>query len=93
MIRNHNDFVALRDYLLKMYPQTLVPSLPLWNPKKAKLTQRQLVRKSTYYQRFLTCIMKSQLLRSAELLVEFLREADVDKFHTRVASSRGSKGP
>jgi len=93
VIRNHNDFVALRDYLLKMYPQTLVPSLPLWDARKAKLTQRQLVHKCSYYQRFLTCIMKSQVLRSAELLVEFLREADVEQFHAKVVNARVNKGP
>jgi hypothetical protein len=76
-----------------MYPQTLIPSLPLWNPKKSKITQRQLSKKCIYYKRFLHCIMRSQVLRSAEFLVEFLREADVEQFHAKVVTAKYNKGP
>ena len=76
-----------------MYPQTLVPSLPYLNPKKSKLTQRQLKKKCIYYQRFLTCIMTSQVLRSAEFLVDFLREGDVEQFSRKVVAAKIGKGP
>ena len=37
--------------------------------------------------------MKSQVLRSAEFLVEFLREAAVDQFHAKVVTAKYNKGP
>jgi hypothetical protein len=90
--RTNADFVHLREYLMKMYPQTIVPTLPNFNPKK-RLTQRQLQKKCIYYQRFLTCLMKSQILRSAEFLVEFLKESDVKQFYAKVATAQFNKGP
>lgn len=72
--RSPKDFIGLREHLLKMYPQTIIPALPVLNPKKPKLTASQAKKKALYYERFLTFVMKSQILRSAEFLVEFLRE-------------------
>jgi hypothetical protein len=62
---------------MRMYPQTIVPALPRFNPKK-KLTQKQLIKKAIYYQRFLTCVLKSQVLRTAEFLIDFLKEPSID---------------
>ena len=80
--RTNQDFKALRDYLLRRYPQTIVPALPRFNPRK-RLTQKQLVKRQVYYQRFLTCLMRSQILRSAEFLVEFLKEPSMEQFMLR----------
>eukprot|EP00347_Sterkiella_histriomuscorum_P022193 403331347 len=91
--RTPKDFNSLRDYLLKMYPQTLIPSLPNFDPKKPKLTLRQLKKKCIYYQRFLTCVMRSQVMRSAEFLVEFLREADTEQFYAKMVTAKYNKGP
>lgn len=46
------DFVTLRSYLVKKYPQVIIPPLPMVNQKK-KLTKKQLVKKKIYYQKFL----------------------------------------
>jgi hypothetical protein len=35
--RSNQDFKALRDYLLRKYPQTIIPALPRFNARK-KLT-------------------------------------------------------
>jgi PX domain len=32
--RSHEDFVALREYLVRKYPQTLVPGVPHIKPRK-----------------------------------------------------------
>jgi hypothetical protein len=61
--RSHADFQTLRDYLLRKYPQTIIPPLPRYNQKK-RLTVKQIVKKQVYYQRFLTAVLKSQVLRS-----------------------------
>lgn len=75
--RTHADFVALRDYLIRKFPQTIVPPLPRYNAKK-KLTGRQILKKELYYQRFIACVLKSMILRSAPFLLEFLKENDRD---------------
>lgn len=76
-----------------MYPQTIIPALPVLNPKKPKLTARQAKKKAQYYERFLTCVMKSQVLRSAEFLVEFLRETTPEQFYQKSVAAKYSKGP
>ncbi|CDW76278.1 px domain containing protein [Stylonychia lemnae] len=90
--RTNQDFKALRDYLLRKYPQTIVPALPRFNPKK-KLTGKQLIKKCIYYNRFLTCVLKSQILRSADFLVDFLREPSVDQFMLKALGTQQDAGP
>jgi hypothetical protein len=34
VLRTHSDFVVLREYLLRKYPQTIIPPLPRFNSKK-----------------------------------------------------------
>jgi hypothetical protein len=46
--RTHHDFNALRDYLLKKYPQTIIPPLPRYNAKR-KYTPKQLIKREVYY--------------------------------------------
>ena len=77
--RTNSDFYELRDYLLRKFPQTIIPPLPRFNPKK-RLTQKQLVKRQVYYQRFLASVLKSMILRSSEFLVEFLKETNNEQF-------------
>lgn len=37
--------------------------------------------------------MKSQVIRSSEFLVEFLREADIEQFYAKVVTAKYNKGP
>lgn len=90
--RTHHDFHALRDYLLKKYPQTIIPPLPRFNPKR-RYTPKQLIKREIYYQRFLIIVMKSQILRSSEFLVEFLREINVDQFMLKALGAQQEEGP
>lgn len=69
----------MRIYLLKKFPQTIIPALPNFNNKK-KLTMKQLAKKNIYLTRFLTVISKSQVLRSAPFLVDFLKETNKDEY-------------
>ena len=72
--RLDSDFVILRDFLLRTYPQTVIPPLP--SNKIKKLTPRQLVKRQQYYQRFLNAVLRSQVLKTSKFLVAFLRESN-----------------
>jgi len=67
------DFLQLRNYLIKKYPQVIIPPLPLVNQKKM-LTRKQLCKKKAYYQKFLNSVLKSKVLRGCKFIVDFLRE-------------------
>ena len=70
--RLESDFVVLRDYLLRTYPQVVIPPIPA--PKKKQITARQLVKRRQYYQRFLNAVLRSQVLKTSKFLVSFLQE-------------------
>lgn len=55
--RLDSDFETLREYLLRSYPQTIIPPLP--NSTKKKLSYNQTTKRMGHYQRFLNCILKS----------------------------------
>lgn len=86
------DFVTLRSYLVKKYPQVIIPPLPLVNQKK-KLTKKQLIKKKIYYQKFLQSVMKSKVLRGCKFLVDFLKEQDQYKFGYDLSVKENSQGP
>lgn len=86
------DFVQLRNYLIRKYPQVIIPPLPLVNQKK-KLTRKQLQKKKVYYQKFMISVMKSKVLRGCKFLVDFLREQDQYKFGYDLSVKEQSRGP
>ena len=86
------DFVTLRHYLVKKYPQVIIPPLPIVNQKK-KLSKKQLVKKKIYYQKFLQYVMKSKVLRGCKFLVSFLKEQDQYKFGYDLSVKENAKGP
>jgi hypothetical protein len=55
--RLDSDFQILRDFLLRTYPQVVIPPLPAIKTKR--LTPRQLVKRQSYYQRFINAILRS----------------------------------
>lgn len=83
--RLDSDFKILRDYLLKMFPQVVIPPLP-GNKGKKELSTRQLVKRKTYYQRFLNSVLRSQVLKTSTFLVDFLQEVNQDAFNIRLLS-------
>ena len=90
--RTQADFLALREYVLRKYPQSIVPPLPRFNPRK-RLTVKQLVKRQVYYSRFLAGLLKSMVLRSSEFLVEFLREPDSQQFMLKALAAQQEEGP
>ena len=55
--RLDTDFQILRDFLLRTYPQVVIPPLPA--AKSKRQAPRQLVKRQQYYQRFLNAVLRS----------------------------------
>jgi hypothetical protein len=89
--RLDTDFDTLRDYLLRQYPQTIIPPLPA--ATKKKLTPNQTRKRMAYYQRFLNCILKSQVLRTSKFLVAFLQETNQEAFNVKLLTIEEESGP
>lgn len=86
------DFVHLRKYLVKKYPQVIIPPLPLVNQRK-ELSKKQLYKKKMFYQKFLNMVLKSKVLRGCKLLVDFMKNTDQYKFGFNLEVKRSSGGP
>lgn len=68
--RKDSDFYHLRAALLALYPYTLIPALP----QKHKSTQDEhLQEHMKLYNRFLTAVCKSEVLKTCKLLQAFLQ--------------------
>ena len=80
--RLDTDFETLRDYLLRSFPQTIVPPLP--NLTKKKLTKHQTTKRMLYYQRFLNLILRSHILKTSKFLVAFLSETSQEAFNVKL---------
>ena len=89
--RLDSDFQILRDYLLKTYPQTVIPPLPA--QKMKKLTPRQLTKRKSYYQRFLNAVLRSQVLKTSRFLVAFLQESNQEQFNLKLLTIEEETGP
>jgi len=89
--RLDSDFDTLREYLLRSYPQTIIPPLP--NPTKKKMTYNQTTKRMIHYTRFLNCCLKSQILRTSKFLVAFLQETNQDVFNVKLLTVEDDKGP
>ena len=70
----------------------VIPPLPVVNQKK-KLNRKQLYKKKIYYQKFLTSVMKSKVLRGCKFLVEFLQQQDQYKFGYDLSVKEQARGP
>jgi len=80
--RLDSDFESLREHLLKIFPQSIVPPLPALSKKK--LTTNQTAKRMMHFQRFLNCLMKSSVLKTSKFLVAFLSETSQEKFNMRL---------
>ena len=86
------DFVMLRKYLGKKYPQVIVPPLPKVDWRK-ELSKKQLNKKKMYYQKFLSMVLKSKVLRGCRLFVDFMKNTDQYKFGFNIAVKNSISGP
>lgn len=89
--RLDSDFETLRDYLLRSFPQTIIPPLP--NPTKKKLTKHQTQKRMIYYQRFLNLLLRSNVLKTSKFLVAFLQETSQEAFNVKLLTIEEEQGP
>ena len=89
--RLDSDFQILRDFLLRTYPQVVIPPLPA--PKAKKAHPRQLVKRQQYYQRFLNAVLRSQVLKTSKFLVAFLQETNQEQFNLKLLTIEEEIGP
>ena len=89
--RLDSDFVILRDFLLRTYPQVVIPPLPAGLSKK--MMPRQLAKRQQYYQRFLNAVLRSQVLKTSKFLVAFLSEQSQEHFNLKLLSIEEEVGP
>ncbi len=73
--RTDRDFKIIRDYLMRSFPQTMVPPLPRISYAR-RYSQKQMAKLERYYERFLRCCFKSRILRSNQHFVDFLKMND-----------------
>ena len=74
--RKDTDFYTLRRLLRAQYPYVLVPPLPDTQKKHLKLVDKQLTKRQRFFQRFLQAVMRSEILKSSQLLYTFLSVGD-----------------
>uniref|UniRef100_A0A7S3K5Y5 PX domain-containing protein n=1 Tax=Euplotes crassus TaxID=5936 RepID=A0A7S3K5Y5_EUPCR len=75
--RKESDFIFLRDYLKKKYPQHFVPPLVLTNDKTSESSLRK---KEKYFSRFLINVLRNPDLRGSYFLQEFLNTENQEAF-------------
>ena len=72
VVRSDNDFYFLRDNLSKLYPKTVIPPLPhrsVFDNIKSEETNNIKMRD---YQRFVNAVLENPLLRSSDIVEEFI---------------------
>ena len=77
VVRKENDFIKLRDYILKKFPQYVIPPLL---PVKNLFTVHDKETKRIYFQEFLSSLTKHPELCAWKLLEEFLSIDDEEGF-------------
>ncbi|CAI2361988.1 unnamed protein product [Moneuplotes crassus] len=88
--RKESDFIFLRDYLRKKYPQHFVPPLVLTNDKSSESSLRK---KEKYFSRFLINVLRNPDLRGSYFLQEFLNTENQEAFERLMEQRKKEKMP
>lgn len=75
--RRENDFIKLREYLVKIFPQYCIP--PLVTPR-SMYDASSLKEKEFFFQKFLNDILANEELRACKYLEQFLTVPNENKF-------------
>ena len=71
--RKDADFYRFRQLLKQQFPHMIVPPLPA---KNSSLKEKTLMKRRSYFQRFLQVCLKSEEFKQSFILVEFLHLPD-----------------
>lgn len=76
--RRDEDFYSLRKVLLNLFPYTLIPPLP--KEQKTKTQEKDMNNRQHIYNRFLTSISRSEVLKSCRYVQQFVTIVDKKYF-------------
>lgn len=88
--RKEEDFVMLRKYLCKIYPNMYIPPLILTSKK---LTEKAILKKEKYFTKFLVNVLRNKDLRGCEYLHDFLYIKDDKDFKAKRKLREKEKEP
>ena len=77
--RKDEDFDLLQDYLIKAYPNVIVPTTKAFKGHKYN-EQKYMTKRGTHLSRFLQSVLRSRILRGDQFLMSFLTEVDDNKY-------------
>ena len=79
--RRDEEFDLLQSYLIKAYPNVIVPTTRPYKGHKYN-EQKYMTKRGTYLSRFLQNVLRSRILRGDQFLMSFLTESDDNKYKT-----------
>lgn len=71
VLRKDSDFYFLRKCLVELYPYIMVPALP---KRKESTNNDHLEKLQKIFNRFLSAVVKSEVLKTCQLVVAFLMQ-------------------
>ena len=77
--RKDEEFDLLQEYLIKAYPNVIVPTTKPYKGQKYN-EQKYMTKRAVYLSRFLANILRSRILRGDQFLMSFLTEIDDGKY-------------
>jgi len=77
--RKDEDFDQLQKYLVKLYPNVIVPTTKAHKANRYN-EQKYITKRSYLLQRFLREVLRSRILRGDSYLMSFLTESDNKKY-------------
>ena len=82
--RKDEDFDLLQDYLIKTYPNVIVPTTKRFKGDKYN-EQSYMTKRASILSRFLAHVLRNRILRGDQFLMSFLTERDEAKFNKEKA--------
>ena len=82
--RRYNDFILLKQLLIKYYPRTLIPPLPEKRSGKKRFNGNFIERRMKFLQLFINDIIKDENFKANEALTIFLNYNDHAQFEKKM---------
>lgn len=83
--RKDEEFDLLQEYLIKAYPNVIVPTTKPYKGQKYN-EQKYMTKRGVYLSRFLANILRSRILRGDQFLMSFLTEDNEGKYKAEKAT-------
>ena len=83
--RRDEEFDLLQEYLIKAYPNVIVPTTKPYKGQKFN-EQKYMTKRGVYLSRFLANILRNRILRGDQFLMSFLTEDNEGKYKAEKAT-------